>query len=168
MGRWDVFNGRGEVYMTGINSAYRRGLFQEIGGFDEGMRALEDSDIYIRFVASGRTPKHAPEAVVCHRTRGSLPGLMAQFFAYGRGWRMLQRKYPAKYGVGRLVLPRLGSIALNAARTPCRLLLCPLSGDPALYALEPALKALMQASELAGIACESVKPLSGGRGGAGK
>ncbi len=166
MEKWDVYNGRGEVYLTGINSAYRRGVFMELGGFDEGMRALEDSDLHIRFVGSGRKPVYAPEAVVCHRTRDSVPALMAQFFAYGRGWHMLHRKYPKRYGAARLVLPRLGSIALNAARTPYRLLLCPLSGDIALYALEPALKALMQASELAGIACESVKPHSGGRDGA--
>ena len=41
----------------------RRSLFEEVGGFREGMRSLEDRDLWIRCQLAGGTLGTAPDAI---------------------------------------------------------------------------------------------------------
>jgi len=77
----------------------RRGL----GGFDASgfPFASEDRDFCDRWLASGRTLRYAPDAVVRHAHDLDLPGFVAQHVAYGRGAARYQRVRAAR-GTGRL------------------------------------------------------------------
>jgi glycosyltransferase involved in cell wall biosynthesis len=48
------------------NIAYPRALLEELGGFDEAMRAGEDADLLARALAAGARHVAAPEALVWH------------------------------------------------------------------------------------------------------
>ncbi len=75
---------------AGANMAFRRGLFERIGGFDERLGAgaagcSEDSEIWYRILATGGDCLYEPRAVVFHHHREDWPGLKRQMRAYMRG-----------------------------------------------------------------------------------
>jgi GT2 family glycosyltransferase len=76
---------------TGANFAFRRGLIDQLGGFDEILgagtpcRGGEDLDAFVRIIRSGHSIKYEPSAVVWHRHRADLPALRKQMYAYGVG-----------------------------------------------------------------------------------
>ena len=59
--------------------------FRLLGGFDERFTTSEDRDLCDRWIASGRTLRYAPQAVVAHDRPTTLTGFATQFFRYGRG-----------------------------------------------------------------------------------
>jgi len=73
---------------------------------------------------------------------------------------MLRRKYPRRYGLIRIISVRLGSIVLDAARTPFRLIMSPWVDDRAVYALEPATRIILHLTEIVGITYEMMKPMN--------
>ena len=160
MRMWDPYNGKGEVYLGGLNAAFRRDVFERLGGYDENMRVAEDIDLYLRFRESGRNPTHAPKALVYHKTRGSLMQLIRQFFVYGRGSYMLHRRYPGRYGFVQIFAVRFGSILMDAARTPLRVALSPNAEDRIVYVLEPPMRMMLHLVEIMGIIYEMAEPMN--------
>ncbi len=72
----------------------RRAAFDEIGGFEEGIRSGGDVDLCRRLVAAGWRIERRPEAVVTHLHRESLPDLMGAIARYAAGARWLNERYP--------------------------------------------------------------------------
>jgi GT2 family glycosyltransferase len=75
---------------AGANMAFRRALFERIGGFDERLGAgaagcSEDSEIWYRILATGGECFYEPRALVFHHHRDDWPGLRRQMRAYIRG-----------------------------------------------------------------------------------
>jgi GT2 family glycosyltransferase len=75
---------------AGANMAFRRALFERIGGFDERLGAgaagcSEDSEIWYRILATGGECFYEPRALVFHHHREDWPGLQRQMRAYMRG-----------------------------------------------------------------------------------
>lgn len=75
---------------AGANMAFRRALFERIGGFDERLGAgaagcSEDSEIWYRILATGGGCLYEPRAVVFHHHREDWSGLKRQMRAYMRG-----------------------------------------------------------------------------------
>lgn len=76
---------------TGANMAFRRAVFDRVGGFDTALGAGtpsgggEDLEMLFRVLASGGTIVYEPGALVHHRHRRDLPGLHAQIESWGRG-----------------------------------------------------------------------------------
>jgi glycosyltransferase involved in cell wall biosynthesis len=66
-----------------MNWASRRGVLQELGGFDERFRRGEDGDLSYRVSQAGYTLAFAPAAVVYHRNEDRLRGLFREGFAHG-------------------------------------------------------------------------------------
>jgi len=74
---------------VGANMAFRRRVFERIGGFDEALGAgtpvlgAEDLDFFHRALRAGLTIGYEPAAQVRHRHRRTVPELRAQIFANG-------------------------------------------------------------------------------------
>lgn len=101
-------------YGTGANMAFRRTLFDSIGGFDPALdvgtvtNGGGDLDIYFRTLEEGHTLVYDPNAVVWHRHREQLAGLRHQLWTWGTGFHAYlareAREYPAeRAAIGELV-----------------------------------------------------------------
>jgi len=75
---------------AGANMAFRREIFDQLGGFDERLGAgasgcSEDSEFWYRILAAGWTCQYQPTAVVSHYHRADFTSLSQQMTAYMRG-----------------------------------------------------------------------------------
>lgn len=82
-----------DVSFPSCNLAYRKELFQKIGGFDPYFITAEDIDLNIRAVESGANFVYNPNAIVYHRTRNSFIGFYKQAFWNGYGRKQLTIKH---------------------------------------------------------------------------
>lgn len=85
--------------------AYRRGVFERVGGFDESFDACEDVDFNTRIRRAGLTCYFTPAIVVEYQPRASLRGLAYQMARYGRGRARLAWKFPTSITLPSLVPP---------------------------------------------------------------
>ena len=74
--------------------AYRRDVFDLMGGFDESFDACEDVEFNTRARRAGLTCYFAPSLAVEYEPRATLRGLAFQMMRYGRGRARLARKCP--------------------------------------------------------------------------
>ncbi len=79
-------------------AAYRRDLFLEQGGFDEGLPAtsVEDAEFSFRLAAQGRRLVYAPEARVRHRHPEQLGSYLRRKLRFGYYRARLYRRYPGR------------------------------------------------------------------------
>jgi len=75
---------------AGANMAFRRVVFEDLGGFDERLGAgasgcSEDSEMWYRILARGGVCRYEPAAVVHHIHRREMEHLRHQMFQYMRG-----------------------------------------------------------------------------------
>ena len=84
-------------FVNTANVAFRREVFNRIGIFDTRFPGGEDVDISWRFFQETdlRLP-YNPRAVVFHRHRSTVRGLISQQTRNGRGIAILRAKYPAR------------------------------------------------------------------------
>ncbi len=99
---------------SSANLLVRRVAFEQVGGYTEGIRAAEDTDLAWRLQALGWKLAFNPDAVVAHAYRRTLPELGRQWRGYAAGARWLSERYPdfrpdpgLNRGV-RLILARFG------------------------------------------------------------
>jgi GT2 family glycosyltransferase len=85
------------AYAQSANCAVRRDAFLRVGGFNEFARAGEDADLCFRLRADGWAIEPRPDAVVEHRSRNSVPALLAQLVRHGSGAGWLQAQYPGSF-----------------------------------------------------------------------
>ncbi len=80
------------------NFAFRRDVFDAVGGFDESFAAGEDIDFTWRLVDSGYRLRWVPDAVVevVEDAVGGPRRQMRRAFANGAGWAHLVRKHPQR------------------------------------------------------------------------
>ena len=69
---------------AGANIAVRKEVVAEIGMFDNACITREDADFSLRVAKTRWLIFHDTRAVVRHRFRSNLPGLLRQWFNYGR------------------------------------------------------------------------------------
>ncbi|MDA8067650.1 MAG: glycosyltransferase [Actinomycetota bacterium] len=79
---------------SSANLLVRRAAFNEIGGYTEGIRAGEDTDLAWRLQAAGWGVEFNQHAVVQHAYRTSLRELGRQWRGYAAGARWLSERYP--------------------------------------------------------------------------
>jgi hypothetical protein len=75
------------------NLLVRRAAFEAVGGFFEGLRAAEDTDLTWRLQRAGWTLIGRPSAAVEHQYRDSLRALRRQWRGYAAGRAWLGRRY---------------------------------------------------------------------------
>lgn len=83
--------------------AYRRWVFEKLGGFDESFDACEDVEFNHRVEAAGLRCYFTPSIAVPYVPRGTLRGLFWQMARYGRGRMRLLRKHPSSFSLASLV-----------------------------------------------------------------
>lgn len=91
--RVELYYRGSDVTFPSSNLAYRRDVFDAIGGFDERFVTAEDIDLNLRAVDAGFTITYEPAAVVYHRTRGSYYDFFRQAFWNGVGRKQLTLKH---------------------------------------------------------------------------
>jgi GT2 family glycosyltransferase len=79
---------------SSANLLVRRAAFEQIGGYTEGIRAAEDTDLTWRLQDRGWTLGFNQHAVVRHAYRDSLRDLRRQWRGYAAGAMWLSREYP--------------------------------------------------------------------------
>jgi GT2 family glycosyltransferase len=96
----------------------RRALHLEIGGFDESLPALEDTDYCWRLQLAGVKLRFVPGAVVYVRYRSTLPGIFRQGLAFGRYNVLIYKLYRSR-GMPKLgCLPGLRKWAVQILKSP--------------------------------------------------
>jgi succinoglycan biosynthesis protein ExoA len=94
----------GFVPAKSVAVAYRREVFETIGGFDERFDACEDVEFNHRVDGAGLRCFFTPRIAVHYAPRNTLRGLFRQLFRYGRGRVRLGRKHPETTSI-KTILP---------------------------------------------------------------
>jgi succinoglycan biosynthesis protein ExoA len=93
----------GFVPPSSVAIAYRRGVFDTVGLFDERFDACEDVEFNHRLERAGLTCLLAPNLRVHYHPRSTLTGLFRQMLRYGRGRVRLMRKHPETFSLSSLL-----------------------------------------------------------------
>ncbi len=112
--RVELFQSGYDVTYPSCNLAYRRSLFDALGGFDPRFITAEDIDLNLRAVRSGASILYAPGAVVYHHMRTTFVRFLYQAFWNGYGRKQLTEKQGSlwgRYRVRRLISGQRGAIA---------------------------------------------------------
>jgi glycosyltransferase involved in cell wall biosynthesis len=103
-----------DVTYPTCNLAYRRELFERLGGFDPRFITAEDIDLNMRAVLSGATITYVPDAVIYHHIRTTFLRFLIQAFWNGYGRKQLTEKHGRlwpRYRVRRLISNQKGVMA---------------------------------------------------------
>jgi mycofactocin glycosyltransferase len=79
------------------NAAFRRSVFEELGGFREDIRSGEDADLTYRLRGAGWKVERRERASVVHRTRTTTRAFIAQRLIHGAGGAWLSPRYPGAF-----------------------------------------------------------------------
>jgi GT2 family glycosyltransferase len=112
--RVELFQRGSDVTYPSCNLAYRRTLFEELGGFDPRFITAEDIDLNLRAVQRGAQIAYRPDALVLHQARESLPRFLTQAFWNGYGRKQLTEKHGqlwANYRYRRLLMGQRSTVA---------------------------------------------------------
>jgi glycosyltransferase involved in cell wall biosynthesis len=82
-----------DITYPSVNLAYRRRVFEAIGGFDPWFKEAEEVDLNYRAVDAGHRLVYRPMAIVYHRARESFVGFFKQSFWYGFGRKELTLRH---------------------------------------------------------------------------
>jgi glycosyltransferase involved in cell wall biosynthesis len=112
--RVELFQSGYDVTYPTCNLAYRRDLFEQLGGFDVRFITAEDIDLNLRAVRAGAAIRFVPSAVVFHQMRATFVRFLYQAFWNGYGRKQLTEKHGSlwvRYRVGRLIWGQRGVYA---------------------------------------------------------
>ncbi len=112
--RVELFQSGFDVTYPSCNLAYRRALFEELGGFDPRFITAEDIDLNLRAVRAGAGIRYVPDAIVYHHLRATFVRFLYQAFWNGYGRKQLTEKQGSlwgRYRVRRLISGQHSPIA---------------------------------------------------------
>jgi len=141
--------------LVGANTSYTRDIIVKTGFFDESFMSCEDVDFAIRVKIQGFESKYNPKAIVYHKHRATLKGLMKQQYNYGRGYARLHKKYTKDF------LPRYNLVLIplkiihRIFAYPVRIVSLPFVDDKRYYLAEPLLDIMIFISHFLGIVKET-------------
>ena len=93
------------------NAAIRRAAFDQVGGFEEGIRSGGDADLCFRIRAAGWDLERRQDAAVVHHNRQTILRMLAQRARHGAGANWLAHRWP-----GALPRRRWPGLALWSAK----------------------------------------------------
>lgn len=82
-----------DITYPSCNLAYKRELFERIGGFDPRFVTAEDIDLNLRAVEAGAKIGYNENAIIYRRTAENVISLIKQSFWYGYGRKQLAMKH---------------------------------------------------------------------------
>ena len=91
--RVELFYHGYDITYPSCNLAYRKEAFLSVGGFDEWFLTAEDIDLNLRAVQRGHQIRYEDQAVIYHRTRGSVFDFLKQALWNGAGRKQLTLKH---------------------------------------------------------------------------
>jgi glycosyltransferase involved in cell wall biosynthesis len=112
--RVELFQSGYDVTYPSCNLAYRRAVFERLGGFDPRFITAEDIDLNLRAVRAGAAIRYVPDAVVHHHMRTTFVRFLYQAFWNGYGRKQLTEKHGSlwgRYRVRRLLAGQRSAIA---------------------------------------------------------
>jgi glycosyltransferase involved in cell wall biosynthesis len=112
--RVELFEKGYDVTYPSCNLAYRKELFQRLGGFDVRFVTAEDIDLNLRAVTVGAAIRYEPRALVYHHVRTTFVRFLYQAFWNGYGRKQLTEKQGnlwGRYRVRRLLYNQRTPIA---------------------------------------------------------
>lgn len=124
------------------NAAVRRAAFEQVGGFEPGVRSGGDADLCFRIRAAGWELERREGAAVVHRNRQTVPRMLAQRARHGAGAAWLSERWPGALprrrwpGLARWSVKRAGAGLVAAARGDRDAALLGLLDGPAVWAFE--------------------------------
>lgn len=86
-------NRLGLPYAGAGNMALHADVFRDVGGFDEGLRCLEDTDLCWRIQLAGTPLVYRPGMLLHTRLRARWRGIFTQGYGYARGFSALEERY---------------------------------------------------------------------------
>ena len=132
----------GWAFAQTANAAVRRAAFDQVGGFEDGVRSGGDADLCFRVRAAGWTLERREEAAVVHRNRTTIPRMLAQRARHGAGAAWLASRWPGAMprrrwpGLAWWSARRAASGAIAAGRGNRDAALLGLLDGPAVWAFE--------------------------------
>jgi len=124
------------------NAAVRRAAFEQVGGFEPGVRSGGDADLCFRVRAAGWALERREEAAVVHRNRQTVPRMLAQRARHGAGAAWLAERWPGALparrwpGLAWWSVKRAAAGLIAAARRDRDAALLGLLDGPAVWAFE--------------------------------
>lgn len=124
------------------NAAVRRAAFEQVGGFEPGLRSGGDADLCFRVRAAGWELERREGAAVVHRNRQTVPRMLAQRARHGAGAAWLSQRWPGALprrrwpGLAWWSVKRAGAGLIAAARGDRDAALLGLLDGPAVWAFE--------------------------------
>ena len=114
-------DGAGEIpYLITANACFARKMLEEVGLFDEGFRRPggEEAELGYRIRRAGYHFRLAPAALVWHRHRENLVGLLGTLANYGAGAARIGQLWPEQRIArpGRRLLRQLAGLRSSAGR----------------------------------------------------
>ena len=85
--------------------AFRRGVLERLGGYDESFLRAQDWELNHRIREDGGVVWFTPAMTVTYRPRSSLRALARQYAGYGRWRRVVMREHPGTAGARYLAPP---------------------------------------------------------------
>jgi len=110
-----------KVPALSVAVAYRKEVFEKLGGFDSRFDACEDCEMNHRIDQTDFQCYSIPSLAVHYRPRADIPGLFKQLSRYGRGRTRLARKHPKSLSFASII-PALFLIGLLAGPIICWLI----------------------------------------------
>ncbi len=101
-------------YVDTGTAAFRRSALDQVGGFDESLRASEDVDLAYRLARSGGRIVFNPDAVVLHHHTDDLPGYILKKFRAGYTRALVYERHPDK-ALGDAYTPPLMGVQIGLA-----------------------------------------------------
>jgi cellulose synthase/poly-beta-1,6-N-acetylglucosamine synthase-like glycosyltransferase len=94
----EPFKSDSNVYTTVCrNSAYKKSVLDEIGGFDERIISCDDPELNIKILKKGYKLKYTPHALVKHHHRSSISGFYKQQRRYAVSQAIVNKIHPELY-----------------------------------------------------------------------
>lgn len=91
--RVELYKNGYDCTWPGCNLAFRREVYEKVGGVDPWFITAEDIDFNIRATDSGYSLHHNPDAIIYNRTRATVYGFFNQAFWNGAGRKQLTMKH---------------------------------------------------------------------------
>ncbi|HIJ00165.1 MAG TPA: glycosyltransferase [Candidatus Methanomethylophilaceae archaeon] len=91
--RVELYNKGFDCSWPGCNIAYRREVFETVGGVDPWFITAEDIDFNIRATDAGFSIHYNPKMIIYNRTRDTVYGFINQAFWNGAGRKQLTMKH---------------------------------------------------------------------------
>jgi hypothetical protein len=85
------------AYAQTANALVRRRAFEQVGGFEEGIRSGGDADLCFRIRAGGWQIESRPAAEVVHHNRATTRAFLRQKLRHGSGIGWLDKRYPGAF-----------------------------------------------------------------------